>query len=340
MWRALDLARRSGHAPAPNPRVGCVIVDQNGQWLGEGWHKRAGEAHAEVQALASVPDARRHAIRGATFYVTLEPCAHHGRTPPCADRLIAEGAARVVVATSDPFPAVNGSGIDRLRAAGLQVDVGLLQREAQSMNERFWVNTLERRPWVTLKWAESADGFMDPRSERGRIAGSGGVPITGPMSALLNHMLRAQHHSILVGRKTAEVDEPQLTNRLAPGDSPQKWVVDSARKMDANHPFYTSGGISIEEIHSDAFQSLFLEKGVHSIIVEGGAETLRRWIHTMPFDEVLVLKSPHSFGAGLEAPSLPQGWKTTRRLRLLTDFAEWLRNSSKQPSHSVLNLGH
>ena len=110
--------------------------------------------------------------------------------------------------------------------------------------------------------------------------------------------------------------------------------------MDANHPFYTSGGMAIEEIHSNAFQSLFLEKGVHSIIVEGGAETLRRWIHTMPFDEVLVLKSPHSFGAGLEAPSLPQGWKTTRRLRLLTDFAEWLRNPSKQPSNSLLNLGH
>ena len=334
MARALTLARRGGFGTAPNPQVGCVIVSASGQFLSEGWHEKPGEPHAEIQALNRVDAKDRAAIKGATFYVTLEPCAHVGKTPPCADRLVAEQAGRVVVAVSDPFPAVNGLGIQRLRDAGIQVDVGLFADEAVAINERFWVNTLQRRPWITLKWAESADGYMDPRPAAQRISGAGGFPITGDLAQTVVHALRAQHHSILVGRKTAEVDEPMLNNRLAPGGSPIRWVVENRRKLDANHPFIVNGGRRIDDLSTETFMSLFLNHGVHSLLVEGGGEVLQYIIDHAAVDEVVILRNPKLLRGGLAAPKLPAGFAVAREVRLQDDLALYMRKTDDSPSYS------
>lgn len=327
MARALLLATRGGAGTAPNPRVGCVIVAQDGRFLGEGWHVRPGGPHAEIQALNSVPAEDQALLEGATFYVTLEPCAHMGKTPPCADRIVQEKAGRVVVSIEDPFPAVNGQGIQRLRDAGIPVDVGLFSEEARAINERFWVNTLESRPWISLKWAESSDGFLDPRPESERVAGGGGVPVTGAFAQTVVHAMRASHHSILVGRKTAEVDEPLLNNRLAPGGSPVKWVADRFRKLDANHPFFTSSSMRLEELSMKALQSMFRHHGVHSLMIEGGREILQFMLDNMPVDEVVILQGSKTFGGGLPAPTLPSGFVTTRTVRLGDDFAFWTRRT-------------
>lgn len=332
MARALTLARRGGAGTAPNPQVGCVIVSANGQLLGEGWHIRPGAAHAEIQALDNVRPQDKFLIRGATFYVTLEPCAHVGRTPPCADRLVAEQAGRVVIAVSDPFPAVNGKGIERLRKAGIDVDVGLFADEAMAINERFWVNTLQQRPWVTLKWAQSRDGFIDPRPEEARTPGAGGVAITGHFAQIVTHQLRAQHHSILVGRKTAEIDEPALTNRLAPGKSPLKWVAENSRKLPANHPFFANNTQRIDELNNDVLRGMFSRHGVHSLMIEGGQAVLQHALDNMTVDEVVILQGESKLEGGLPAPRIPNDFAIIRDVRLQNDHAFWLRKNKGSAS--------
>ncbi|MDF1523307.1 MAG: bifunctional diaminohydroxyphosphoribosylaminopyrimidine deaminase/5-amino-6-(5-phosphoribosylamino)uracil reductase RibD [Trueperaceae bacterium] len=222
MRQALALAERGRGTTHPNPMVGCVLV-QGGTVVGEGWHARVGEAHAEVLALATAGDR----ARGATAYVTLEPCSHHGRTPPCADALIAAGVARVVMATRDPDPRVAGTGLARLRAAGIDVDEGVLREEAEALNAAYLVHRREGRPWVRYKTAMTLDGKIATRTGRSRW-------ITGPDARALVHVWRHQADAVAVGVSTLLQDDPALTTRLAgdaaPGRTPRKVVFDGVAR--------------------------------------------------------------------------------------------------------------
>lgn len=316
MRRALGLARQG--RTSPNPKVGCVIISPTGTFLGEGFHKAAGQPHAEIEALASVPDAKRAALRGATYYVTLEPCSHFGRTPPCADRLVAEGAGRVVVAMEDPNPLVAGRGVQRLRAAGIRTETGLLAEEAEALNAPFLINMRQSRPYVILKWAQSADGFMDPREHAS--PGDGGIALTGKLAGAINHAWRAEVDGILVGRRTVEIDLPRLTNRWAPGPSPQSFVIDPSGKLPADHPFFAQGG--------KRWMGSLAESGLHSLIVEGGRATLERWMAESPFDEIRRFTARGCrLQKGLEAPRIPGGFQSNHSVELGRDLLEVFRPS-------------
>lgn len=316
MRRALDLARNG--RTSPNPKVGCVIISATGEFLGEGFHRAAGQPHAEIEALASVPESKRSELRGATYYVTLEPCSHFGRTPPCADRLVIEGAGRVVVAMEDPNPLVAGRGLKRLQAAGIQTESGLLGEQAKALNASFLTNMRERRPYVILKWAQSADGFMDPRMNA--EPGAGGVALTGKWAGIINHTWRAEVDGVLVGRRTAEIDRPRLTNRLAPGPSPQPFVIDPGHKLPEDHPFFTQGG--------KRWDGNLVGSELNSLIVEGGRDTLLRWIAEQPYDEIrrFTAKDCH-LQKGLEAPRIPGGLQSVKSIELGRDLLEVFRPS-------------
>ena len=217
MSRAVQLARRGLYTTSPNPRVGCVLV-RDGKLIGAGWHERAGEAHAEAHALR----AAGAAVRGATAYVTLEPCAHHGRTPPCAEALISAGIARVVVAERDPNPLVAGKGLEQLAAAGIAVECGLLADEARELNIGFFSRFERQRPWVRLKLAASLDG-------RTALANGRSQWITGAAARRDGHLWRARACAILTGSGTVLADDPQLTVRELPtGRQPLRVIVDGA----------------------------------------------------------------------------------------------------------------
>ena len=218
MRLALALAERGRGRVSPNPLVGCVVV-KDGEVVGEGWHARAGGPHAEVAALAAAGER----ARGATVYVTLEPCDHHGRTPPCTEALLAAGVERVVAATLDPNPLVDGRGVARLKQAGVRVDVGLLAREAEAQNEVFRVAQRERRPFVLYKTAMSLDGKIAVRTGRSRW-------ITGETSRDRVHRWRDEFDAVAVGINTVLLDDPALTTRIAGGQTPRKVVFDSVAR--------------------------------------------------------------------------------------------------------------
>lgn len=226
---ALALAERGRGRVSPNPMVGCVIV-KDGEVVGEGWHASAGTPHAEVHALAAAGDA----ARGSTCYVTLEPCDHQGRTPPCTEALIAAGVGRVVVATTDPNPRVNGRGLERLRAAGITVDVGVGQGPAERQNEVFRTNQLAGRPFVLYKTAMSLDGKIAVRTGRSRW-------ITGQEARARVHLWRDEYDAIAVGVNTVLLDDPELTTRLPEGRSPVKVVFDSLARTPATARLFAPG---------------------------------------------------------------------------------------------------
>lgn len=222
MQRALSLAQNGLGYVSPNPMVGCVIVSESGNIIGEGYHERYGEAHAEVAALKSVSD--KSALKGATMYVTLEPCSHHGKTPPCAELVSKQPFKRVVVAMKDPFKEVNGKGIDQIQKAGIRVDVGVLKKESEALNEK-WLHYLEfGRPFITLKIAQSADGY---------IAAPNGDSqwISSEESRKRVHLWRSQDDAVLVGRNTAQNDNPSLTVRMVEGRQPKRIVIDGPRNL-------------------------------------------------------------------------------------------------------------
>ena len=217
MQRCLDLAALATGYTSPNPLVGAVLVHQD-RIIGEGYHHRAGEPHAEVNCFASVRPEDEKWIAQSTLYVSLEPCSHYGKTPPCAELVLQKRVPRVVVAMQDPFPEVAGRGIALLRSKGVEVEVGVLEEEARRLN-RFFLTAVEKnRPWVTLKWAQSRDGFIDrvreDASQRPEVFSS-------PIRQRYVHCLRHCHDAILVGRRTIELDNPSLTNRFWWGTSPQ-----------------------------------------------------------------------------------------------------------------------
>ena len=292
MRRALELARHGLLDASPNPMVGAVIVGPDGKIIGEGWHRRCGEGHAEVNAVASVCDKEK--LKDSTMYVTLEPCSHYGKTPPCADMIVERGIPRVVVGSPDPFAKVAGRGIARMKAAGVEVAIGVLEDECRALNRKFMTAHELQRPFVTLKWAQSIDGFMDGR-------------ISTPLTSMLVHKLRATHDAILVGSGTVLADNPSLSTRLYAGKSPVKVVLDrrgrisrDSRIFEGDTPVIVMNGY---ETLANAMKSLY-DKGITSVLVEGGAQILESFMKEGIWDEIRVEVSPAAIGGHVRAPRL------------------------------------
>ena len=230
MKRCLELAEKGMGNVAPNPMVGCVIV-HGGRIIGEGYHRAFGEAHAEVNAIASAGDASL--LAGSTLYVNLEPCSYHGKTPPCSSLVIGKGIPRVVIGTPDPNPRVSGAGIMQMESAGIEVVKGVLETECLELNKRFFTHHMKKRPWILLKWARTADGFIDRERRPGQPAGIN--RISGGEALRHVHKWRSQEQSILVGTRTALLDNPELTVRHWKGKNPLRLVIDIEGKL-PGHP--------------------------------------------------------------------------------------------------------
>lgn len=305
MKRALDLARGGGGHVSPNPMVGAVIVAPDGRIIGEGWHRRFGGPHAEVNAVRSVTDADRHLFPEATMYVTLEPCSHYGKTPPCALLLKECGFARVVVACGDPNPKVAGRGIAILRDAGIRVDEGLLRDEAYALNRPFMTAHRLRRPYVVLKWAQSSDGFMDAvRTDEN----AGAYRFSTALTSQIVHRRRAMVDAIAVGARTVLADNPRLDVRLVEGRAPQPIVFDRHGLLrDVASPLLDRAIVIGDEKLDTVLHSLYSDHGITSLLVEGGASLLRSFIDVGLWDDAFVEVSPEKLGEKgvAKAPSLP-----------------------------------
>ena len=293
MRRCLQLARNGIHSARPNPMVGCVIVaddpqaaDGRERIIGEGYHIRCGEGHAEVNAFASVRPSDEHLLPLATVYVSLEPCSHFGKTPPCADLIVSKGVKRVVVGTVDPFAKVQGRGIEKLRQAGIELTVGVLEAECRELNKRFFTFHQQHRPYIILKWAQTANGYLDDNFHP--------LAISTPFTQMLSHRLRADEDAIVVGRITDEREHPALTVRHWSGQDPRRFVL--------------SKDYSIEQLISDC-----CEQNIQSLIVEGGAKTHESFIDADLWDEIRVETAPITVKRGTEACPLPPNITVKKR---------------------------
>jgi len=320
MQRCLDLAILGAGNVSPNPMVGAVIVHAD-RIIGEGYHQQYGQAHAEVNAVNQVLanfDNAEDLLRDATIYVSLEPCAHYGKTPPCADLLIRHRIPHVVVGCRDPFPQVDGKGIEKLKDAGIEVTLGVLENECGFLNRRFFTKVQQHRPYVILKWAQTADGFFAPDNNRQ-------FWITGLESRKLVHQWRSEEDAILVGKNTAIIDNPQLNVRFGNGRSPKRVVID--RRLELSHDLHLFDQ-SVEtfvfnEIKTDVdgkvkyialedfdryvpqyiLYQLYLQD-IQSLIVEGGAQTLNAFIEAGVWDEARVFTGEVSLNSGIKAPKI------------------------------------
>ncbi len=293
MRRCIELARLGLGHTAPNPMVGAVIV-RDDLIIGEGYHHRCGEAHAEVNAIRSVGDLSL--LHDSTIYVSLEPCSHFGKTPPCADKIIEMGIPRVVVGSTDPNEKVNGKGIAKLRAAGVEVVTGVLEAECDELNKRFFTYHRQHRPYVILKWAQTADGFMDiDRQEQP----DGKYWITRPETGVLVHKWRSEEQAILIGYRTYLNDRPQLTTRHYPGKNPARYI--TTRDLENTPP--VEGFTLLPEKPAEVLRQLYDSK-IQSVIVEGGRKTLERFIASGLWDEARILTSPVRWGKGMPAPEI------------------------------------
>lgn len=322
MARCIQLARCGRSHAAPNPMVGAVIV-ADGRIIGEGYHVRCGEAHAEVNAIKSVNPKDKTLLSQASIYVSLEPCSHYGKTPPCADLIISCGIPRVVVGCVDPFSEVSGRGIKKLRDAGISVTVGILEQECLELNRRFIVNHTTKRPYVILKWAQSSDGFIDRlRSSDNQVP----VVFSNAHTSMLVHRQRAGVQAIMVGRRTALLDNPSLTVRHWPGESPLRIVLDrelslpsTLRIFDGEIPTLIFTALAdvptrqgVEYVTLDFTQPILpqllselYKRRVQSLLVEGGACLLQSFIDADLWDEVHVETAPFLLKNGVQAPILP-----------------------------------
>lgn len=327
MQRCLELAQLGQGRVAPNPMVGCVIVHQD-RIIGEGCHQQYGEAHAEVNAVNAVVD--KGLLAGSTMYVSLEPCAHHGKTPPCADLIVKHGIPEVFIATSDPFAQVAGKGIDRLSNAGVTVHVGLLEQEAQEQNRRFFTFHQKKRPYIILKWAETHDGFVD------RIRNSPDEPplaITSDAANVLSHTWRAQEAGVMVGTGTALLDGPSLTVRHAAGRNPLRIVLDRNLRLPSSSKVLSNEAdslvlnehlnkvdglnrwLKINDLNNlnEVMHELWKAE-VQSVLIEGGPELHRRLIAAGLWDEARKYVSPYRIGEGVTAAMLAQNPDCSERI--------------------------
>ncbi len=293
MQRAFDLALLGSGRVAPNPLVGCVIVKE-GRILGEGYHQQYGGPHAEVNAIRNASES----VIGATAFVTLEPCSHFGKTPPCADLLIESGITTVYIANLDPNPLVAGKGVEKLEAAGITCHVGLLADKGEWINRHFFTFHQLKRPYITFKYACSADGFI-------ALAGGKPTQISSELSAIRVHQMRAEHQGILVGVTTIINDNPTLSTRLVPGKNPIRIVLDPQGRIPADAKVLTDGGETV--VLKSA--SEILQLGIQSILVEGGAQTMERLFAKGLVDEIWKIRSPKTLQEGISEPKLAVKWR-------------------------------
>lgn len=290
MRRCLQLASNGLLTTKPNPMVGAVIVSADGRIIGEGFTSPVGGPHAEVNAFASVSEADEALLPSATIYVSLEPCSHWGHTPPCCDLVISKGVRRCVCGCVDPFAKVQGRGIRRMRQAGIDVSVGVLEQECLDINRRFVIFNERERPYITLKWAQTADGFMGGKDRTP-------LRISNAFTTMLSHKLRAESDAILVGRGTLEADHPSLNTREWSGSSPQRIVL--SHRQDGIPDGYTWCR-SIDEVLCSLY-----EAKKQSLIVEGGANVLQQFLDKNLWDEIRVETAPVTIVEGIAAPQLP-----------------------------------
>lgn len=297
MRRCIQLARNGQAGAAPNPMVGAVIVC-DGKIIGEGYHRRCGGPHAEVNAIRSVR--RPELLERSTIYVSLEPCAHYGKTPPCADLIIEKRIPRCVVGCRDSFEKVDGLGIKKLRDAGVEVVVGVLEKECQDLNRRFFTYHTRKRPFITLKWAQSSDGIMGQDQQR--------VVFSTAVTTTLVHRMRALSDAILVGGRTALADNPSLTVRSWHGSNPLRIVIDTHDSLPSDLVLFNEEAETLvwKDYDLSALMNELHSRKVQTLMVEGGAEVLRRFIDAGLWDEIRVETAPLVLGDGVKAPLLPE----------------------------------
>jgi diaminohydroxyphosphoribosylaminopyrimidine deaminase/5-amino-6-(5-phosphoribosylamino)uracil reductase len=317
MRRCLELATKAEGLTYPNPMVGSVIV-HNGKIIGEGYHIKAGEQHAEVIAINSVKDKAK--LKSSTLYVNLEPCSHYGKTPPCADFIISNSIPRVVVGTLDTSEKVSGEGVNRLRNAGCEVITGVVEAECRRLNRRFFTFHEKKRPYITLKWAQSADGCLDVV----RSADHEKRPtwITGKPERVLVHKWRASEQAVLVGAATVRADDPRLNVREWKGNSPVKIILSSSGSInkesavnktdgtvlvfthnkDADLANATKVELKDNEASSVQIAGYLFMSGIQSLFIEGGAKVINHFISTGLWDEAGIFTGENNFNKGIKAP--------------------------------------
>ena len=338
--RCIELAKNGFGTTYPNPMVGSVIV-YNDQIIGEGWHKKAGEPHAEVNAVRSVKD--KSLLKKATIYVSLEPCSHFGKTPPCCDLIIANEIPNVVVGTVDPNEKVAGNGIKKLIAAGKNVTVGVLEKECHELNKRFFTFHNKKRPYIILKWAESQDGFLAPEKQTDQERKP--VWITNQYSRQLVHKWRSEEQAILVGTQTVVDDNPRLNTRDWSGNNPVRVVLDQNNRISKESFIFDDSVKTIvftkSQINFSAENTTFevidfnqniipqilavlYQNQIQSIIIEGGLQTLQAFIEQDIWDEARVFIGKTTFNKGTKAPILQK--KTTTKTHIQNDEIIYVRN--------------
>ena len=331
MQRCIDLAKNGLGTTYPNPLVGSVIV-YDGKIIGEGWHRKAGAPHAEVNAVNSVKD--KSLLKKATIYVSLEPCSHFGKTPPCCDLIITHKIPNVVIGTVDPFAKVAGNGIKRLMESGANVTVGILEDACNELNKRFFTFHQKKRPYIILKWAESKDGFIAPIHKNSKRP----VWITNTYSRQLVHKWRTEEQAILVGTQTVLNDNPKLNARDFFGNNPIRIAIDNGNKItddfaikdDTQETLFLTKNEN-NTFKNSIFDSNFLEKSLHelynhniqAVIIEGGRTTLQSFIDKNLWDEARVFIGNTKFSDGITAPKL--SYSPTKSLRIFEDELKLFR---------------
>lgn len=314
MRRCIELAQMGAGHVAPNPMVGAVIVYRD-QIIGEGFHQRYGEAHAEVNAINSVKD--KHLLPESTIYVSLEPCAHHGKTPPCVDLILEKGIKRVVIGCRDSFEQVDGKGILKLQQQDVEVLAGVLETECRTLNKRFFTFHEKKRPYVILKWAQTQDGYID----RPRTGNDTGINwVSSPETQSLVHHWRSHEPAILVGRKTIETDNPSLTVREVQGENPLRIIIDSQLQLPAESTIFKDGlktlvfnrikheikenitFYKLEAIDTQHILKALYQLNIQSVFVEGGSRTLQYFLVNHAWDEARIIVGKNKFHDGVKAP--------------------------------------
>jgi len=315
--RCIQLAKNGLGTSYPNPLVGSVIVHDS-KIIGEGWHYEAGKPHAEVNAIRSVKDPTL--LKDATIYVSLEPCSHFGKTPPCSDLIIENGIKRVIIGTVDPFAKVAGNGIKKLMNAGCDVTVGVLEKECHELNKRFFTFHNKQRPYIILKWAQTLDRFIAPKATQKRAP----VWITNQYSRQIVHQWRSEEQAILVGNQTVIKDNPRLTIRDWFGKQPTRIVIDRFGKTPPDSAVFdntidtivitteefkkrNTHNISYEIINTEnnfteEICSILHQRHIQSVIIEGGAKTIQSFISENLWDEARIFEGNTTFGVGITAP--------------------------------------
>lgn len=350
MQRCLELAAKGAGSVAPNPLVGAVLVYED-RIIGEGYHQRYGEAHAEVNCINSVRASDRYLVASSTLYVSLEPCAHFGKTPPCSDLIIRERIPKVVVGCRDPFPEVDGKGIEKLKRAGVTVQTGLLETACRQLNKRFFCWVQQQRPYVILKWAQTADGYMAGNT-------TGRLLISNEYSNRLVHQWRSEEAAILVGTETALLDDPALTNRLWKGPSPVRMVLDRNLRLPSSLQLFDGtvktvvlnaqkeseeGSLMYYRIDSSVevvSQILLAACQLHlqSILVEGGRALLQSFIDTGLWDEVRVITNGELVvGDGLPVPVLTNGYTEKKQAYGSDTIHYYLPDTTPASSHPSIS---